>query len=267
MLAILILELLVPFHTLAGEAPCRSSNLAAVWVQNKKPTPTPTPPPDGPNLGDIGGPHELGIKLSGIVSVGISAQKKPTPTPTPPPDGPDPGDIGGPGRIVGDPAMIQYDDIYKRSRRASPSGRRAGGLFDYLGRIPSRDLNRAVPCDPEDHEAEDFSGTYSGNIEYPNGNLSGFATLQIDGREFTVLMKGHQLKGTLAAETTCNYTAVAMRFESGAEPSPATSFPTTLSLQAKKSGADLRLTSVPGEKEFSFIPNSSKPKKPNNKRD
>jgi hypothetical protein len=260
-LVLLILSL--PLCTLASEAPSTSAAFAEAWVQHKRPTPTPTPtptpPPDGPNPMDPGGP---GVRLAGIEPVLTSVQKKPTPTPTPPPDGPDPGNIGGPGRIVLEPGIVP--SVNYNYRPARPARRRSRGSFGAIlgrGAGTSIRLNPPVPCDREDQEEEDLSGTYLGNVEYPHGGLSGFATLQIEGRAFTLVMNGQQLKGQLAAETTCNYTAVAMRFANATDPSSETSFPSTLSLQARRSGADLRLSSVRGEKEFRFTPASSKRKR------
>ena len=102
-------------------------------------------------------------------------------------------------------------------------------------------------CDPNAQEQTDLSGTYTGTINYTEGNMSGDATLTITGNDFTLTSGSATQEGRVVAVTTCNYTAVTMRLgkEAGALP--------TLSLRAKRMGSGLSLMSVPGEpKQFSF---------------
>lgn len=225
-------------------------------------------------------------------AAGIQGKKPtPTPTPTPPPNGPDPDDRGGPKRSSGanygaplilmapnrrPPSAIRNSDDsravkrfriapkfvppvgYKTRQFGSPAGakrprREASGVFMMLPR--SFGLTGPTPCHRNETE-EDLSGTYFGNVEFPNGGLSGTATLNIDGRQFTLIATGQKLTGQLAAETTCNYTAVAMRFENAARGVEATvgAFPLSISVRAIQSDNALRLLSVPGEIKFRFTP-------------
>lgn len=106
---------------------------------------------------------------------------------------------------------------------------------------------RTGRCDPNVQEQTDLSGTYTGTINYTEGNMTGDATLTITGNDFTLTSGSTTQEGRVVAVTTCNYTAVTMRLgkEAGALP--------TLSLRAKRMGSGLSLMSVSGEsKQFSF---------------
>ncbi len=92
----------------------------------------------------------------------------------------------------------------------------------------------------------DLSGTYSGTINYPDGGMTGDATLTITGRDFTLMSGGQSATGTVTAVTTRGYTGASMRF--------GTDVPAKIvSVRARKTGDRLTLTNVKGEThEFSF---------------
>jgi len=203
--------------------------------------------------------------------------RKPSPRPTPPPGAPNPNDPGGAktnvsdrsrpataGTAVGEPTAGPTGDKSMNRGRAN-RGRDAlstlGG-FDgakKVGRTYSRDRLRllSIPpafntCNPAQHQEEDLTGTYSGKINFPSKNLNGSATLNIEGRKFTLVSENVVLSGDLASETTCDYTAVAMRFDSTvASPEDVAK---TISVQAQAAGSNLVLLSVEGETKFEFIP-------------
>ena len=104
-------------------------------------------------------------------------------------------------------------------------------------------------------EPADLSGTYTGTINYPGGNLTGDATLTINGNEFTLTSGSTTKTGRISAVKTGGYTAVAMTFgDLAAKPGQTTTPPQTVSLRARKTGDRLQLTSVPGEtQKFSFV--------------
>jgi hypothetical protein len=100
-------------------------------------------------------------------------------------------------------------------------------------------------------EQTDLSGTYTGVINYPEGNMSGDATLTITGNQFTLQSGGTTQTGRVTAVTTRGYTAVTMRFGEGTEGT----MPVTISLRARRTGDRLTLTTVQGEtRQFSFAP-------------
>ena len=100
-------------------------------------------------------------------------------------------------------------------------------------------------------EQTDLSGTYTGVVNYPEGNMSGDATLTITGNQFTLESGGTTQSGRVTAVTTRGYTAVTMRFGEGTEGS----LPVTISLRARRAGDRLTLTTVQGEtRQFSFAP-------------
>ena len=108
-------------------------------------------------------------------------------------------------------------------------------------------------------EQTDLSGTYTGTVNYPEGGLSGAGTLTITGNNFTITPEGGgaTISGRVTAVTTRGYTGVTMMFGDPTAP-PATQNPPppplpTVSLQARRSGDRVTLTSVPGERrQFSF---------------
>jgi hypothetical protein len=106
-------------------------------------------------------------------------------------------------------------------------------------------------CDPTQQEPADLSGTYSGTVSYPDGNLSGDATLTITGNQLTLESGGSTVSGRITAVKTCNYIGATIMF---GESTP-TQMATTISVRAQKTGDRLTLTSVPGERRsFSFGP-------------
>jgi hypothetical protein len=95
-------------------------------------------------------------------------------------------------------------------------------------------------------DAASLDGTYTGTIDYPDGGLTGDATLTITGNSFNLESGGNTQTGTLVTQSWPGYTAVSMRF--GTE-TPAK----IISLRAWHHGTSLRLQSVPGESHaFSF---------------
>ncbi|MBX5478256.1 MAG: hypothetical protein IRZ19_04200 [Pyrinomonas methylaliphatogenes] len=101
-------------------------------------------------------------------------------------------------------------------------------------------------------EQTDLSGTYTGTVNFPDGGLSGEATLTIQGNNFTLTSGGTTRTGRLTAVTTRGYTAVTMQFEGAATGGQTT--PMIISLRARRNGDQLTLTSVRGEtRQFSFV--------------
>jgi hypothetical protein len=215
----------------------------------KKPTPTPTPPPDGPNPGNPGGPSKQGdLNRSN-------------------PGGPSRGEFnrsGFPGRGV-----APRDDVGERSsgvgNRAGVSDRGSIGntenrrrearwLFGDSFAFKYSSRRKINTCDTTEHEQEDLTGTYSGKIEFPSRNLRGPATLDIKGQRFILSINGVDLSGSVSAETTCDYTAVAMRFETAASPENSAKAAESISLKAQRIGSTLILTSVEGQTKFEFAP-------------
>ena len=104
-------------------------------------------------------------------------------------------------------------------------------------------------------EQTDLSGTYTGTVDYPEGGLTGDATLTITGNNFTLTAGSATQSGRVTAVTTRGYTGVTMMFgdltppAAGQAPAPLPA----VSLRARRSGDRVTLNSVPGEKrKFSF---------------
>lgn len=121
---------------------------------------------------------------------------------------------------------------------------------------------RSGRCNPDEDERIDLSGAYNGDVNYPNGRLSGDATLTITGNRFTLRTGSKTESGNITAVTTCSYTAVAMMFGEWRTPQPgeraAPPLP-MLSLTATRKGDQLTLKSSPSERrEFSFAPAAKK---------
>jgi hypothetical protein len=108
---------------------------------------------------------------------------------------------------------------------------------------------RTGRCDPSQQEQTDLSGTYTGKARHDNGAPVD-ATLTITGNNFSMTSGSDTHSGRVTAVTTCGYTAVTMMMGDLTPPSGATAPPPlpAMSLRAKKSGDNLTLTSVPGEK-------------------
>lgn len=109
----------------------------------------------------------------------------------------------------------------------------------------------------------DLSGTYTGTVNYPEGGITGPATIVITGNNFTLTPDGGgaAISGRVTAVTTRGYVAVTMMF-GDTTPPPKTQSPPPLpavSLRARIVNGRATLTSVPGEKrEFSFTATSAK---------
>ncbi len=108
-------------------------------------------------------------------------------------------------------------------------------------------------------EKADLSGTYTGTVNYPEGGMTGNATLTITGDQFTITPEGggNPASGTITAVTTRGYTGATMMFGSRGSISPTQNPPPpplpAVSVRAKKTGERIWLKSVTGEKrEFSF---------------
>jgi hypothetical protein len=124
--------------------------------------------------------------------------------------------------------------------------------------MPAAKPRRHPGCDPSQPEQTDLSGTYNGGIDYPEGGLTGEATLTITGNNFTLTSGSTTQSGRITAVTTCGYTAATMMFGEVAMPKPGeqpAALPLTISLRARKKGEQLTLSSVSGEKHsFKFDP-------------
>ncbi|HEY0005926.1 MAG TPA: hypothetical protein VGB17_14185, partial [Pyrinomonadaceae bacterium] len=88
-------------------------------------------------------------------------------------------------------------------------------------------------CDPTVQEQTDLSGTYTGMINYPDGGLTGDATMTIAGNQLTITSGTQTINGRITAVTTCNYTSAALMLgppttSTPGQPAPAP--PTTVSV-------------------------------------
>lgn len=105
-------------------------------------------------------------------------------------------------------------------------------------------------------EQTDLSGTYTGTVNYPEGGVTGPATVTITGNQFTLTPEsGSPLSGRITAVTTRGYTGVTMMFGDLTPPDYKTAPPPlpAVSLRARRSGSSVTMSSVPGEtREFSF---------------
>jgi hypothetical protein len=103
----------------------------------------------------------------------------------------------------------------------------------------------------------DLSGTYTGTVNYPEGGMTGPATMTITGTQFSITPEGGgaAVNGTITAVTTRGYTGATMMFGDRGSVPPTQAPPPlpAVSVRAKKTGTSLWLMSVKGEKrEFSF---------------
>jgi hypothetical protein len=125
---------------------------------------------------------------------------------------------------------------------------------------PAPTATKAAPqrgrCDPATQEPADLSGTYTGKIDYPDGGLTGDATLTITGNSFTLTSGSSNLSGRISAESTCKYIGATMMFGEMNMPKAGEAAPPLvpiISVHARKMGKRLALMSAPGEKRtFSF---------------
>lgn len=222
--------------------------LAQEQDPGKKPSPTPTPPPGGPNVPDPGGPSRIfnpggPSRIKGSVTTSETGGVKPLS-----------GEIGGVktgSAELGDrPRFMDFEDADRRSLKGAKKVGRS-----YRARRPSIDLYSGV-CDPTEQEQEDLTGTYSGNIDFPSRKLSGPATLDIKGRQFTLSVNGVELSGDVSSETTCDYTAVAMRFVTPPSSENSANAAESISLRARRLDSTLILSSVERQTKFKFTPTS-----------
>lgn len=144
-------------------------------------------------------------------------------------------------------------NMNRGGRRRRRRGRRRGGNMNTAAMTPVS----TGRCDPMVQEQTDLSGTYTGSVNYAEGGLTGDATLTITGNDFTMTSGSSTQEGRVVAVTTCNYTAVTMRFGKDAGPAaPGTTPPPplpTVSLRARRTGNGITLSTVGGEsREFSF---------------
>jgi len=201
--------------------------------------------------------------------------KKPSPRPTPV-DGPRGGTGGasrterdygvpisdGTGERAGSPSLKPS----KKAGRSTPFGvgertgsiegrSSSGGRRGYISARPKGSKSFDI-CDPTEHQEEDLSGTYSGVIKFPSRKVSGLATLTIEGRKFKLVGDNLMLSGRLSSETTCDYTAVAIRFETESVQNASSIANESISLEAERIGSNLSLISIAGQPEFEFTPTS-----------
>lgn len=122
--------------------------------------------------------------------------------------------------------------------------------------VTARPVMMPGRCDPMAQEQTDLSGTYTGRVGYTDVVMAGDATLTISGNDFKLTNGQMTQEGRVVAVTTCNYTAVTMRFGTDAAVAPGQTPPPplpTVSLRARRVGGGLVLETVPGEpRMFSF---------------
>ncbi|MFN2577336.1 MAG: hypothetical protein ABR607_06555 [Pyrinomonadaceae bacterium] len=144
-------------------------------------------------------------------------------------------------------------------------GRRRAAAATEMSEAASKRTGR---CDPSQQEQTDLSGTYTGKAKHGD-EAPVDSTLTITGNTFTMTSGSESHSGSLAAVTTCGYTAVTIMIGDRTPPPPGPNPPPplqTMSLRAKKVGDKLWLTSVPGEKmSVSFTPTGG-PMKPKPRR-
>jgi hypothetical protein len=119
-----------------------------------------------------------------------------------------------------------------------------------------------VRCDPSKQQSADLSGTYKGIVNYPDGGLTGEATLTVTGNQFLLTLGNAAQTGRITAVTTCSYTAASLMLGEPKKAEPGQPPPAPLpviSLRVIKKGSDVTLTSVTGERRtFSFTPQTGK---------
>jgi len=96
---------------------------------------------------------------------------------------------------------------------------------------------------------------YRGTVSYPKGEMYGEAILTVKANQrFSLTAGGKTLRGQLSSETTCGYTAVALKFDDTAPSNPTQPPPPSepaFSLRACKKGAVAVLLSRERE-DFNF---------------
>jgi hypothetical protein len=138
----------------------------------------------------------------------------------------------------------------RRGRRRAPETVPAGATMETM----PADTSGAMPAMQGEApsslgrvgEAASLDGTYTGTINYPDGGMTGDATLTITGNNFTLESGGNTQTGTLTTQSWPGQIAVSMRF--------GTELPAKIiSLRGKKTGNGLMLMNTSGEShQFSF---------------
>jgi hypothetical protein len=142
--------------------------------------------------------------------------------------------------------------VKHRAKKTAAADTEAGETAEKPAAMPQK----RGRCDPMQQEQTDLSGTYSGRVNYPDGDMTGEGTLTITGNTFTLTSGDKTQTGRITAESTCHYISVAMMFGDVSAPKPGETAgppPPTISLRAHKAGDRLSLMTVPGETHrFSF---------------
>lgn len=94
-------------------------------------------------------------------------------------------------------------------------------------------------------EESDLSGTYTGQLSMTGAHeMSGQATLTINGKQFTLESEGMSHRGRVYAITTRGYTGASFYFEDLTD--SGTNTPVVASVRARQRGNRLALSPVPG---------------------
>ncbi len=154
-------------------------------------------------------------------------------------------DTSGNANMTGDMSGSMGGGRGRRRRR----GRRRAANMDMPAGDTSGGTQTGATERTDGGTQEDWAGqSYTGTINYPDGNMTGTATLAFEsGNQFTLTPEGGTaMSGRYAAVTTRGYTGVTMMF-TGATP------PTIVSVRLRKMGNGISIMSVPGEShQFSF---------------
>ena len=122
----------------------------------------------------------------------------------------------------------------------------SGDMQSNMNSMSSGSQGGSMPGMGTFGDVADLSGTYTGTINYPDGGMTGEATLTLTGNTFTITAGSATQNGTLSARSWPGYTALSMRF---GDTLPAT----IISTRAWHKGNNLRIQSVRGEtRVFSF---------------
>ena len=156
------------------------------------------------------------------------------------------GDTSGNANMTGDMSGNMGGGGRGRRRRR---GRRRAANMDMPAGDTSGGMQTGATERTDGGTQEDWAGqSYTGTINYPDGNMTGTATLAFEsGNQFTLTPEGGTAtSGRYAAVTTRGYTGVTMMF-TGATP------PAIVSVRLRKMGNGISIMSVPGEShQFSF---------------